>query len=144
MDLKSEAVKRVRGYVTSRPFFDNRAPQHVQNIVIRDYCNRNGLEYLLSATEYAMPACYMMLEDALNELGQIDGLVMYSIFLLPRRQTERLRIYEKILNAKASLHGAVENIAMRSKSDIQRIEDIWTVQEIISQSDLPLKIVKHR
>ncbi len=124
-------MKRVRGYVTSRPFFDNRVPQHVQNIVIRDYCQRRGFEYLLSATEYAMPACYMMLEDALNELGQIDGLAMYSIFLLPRRQSRRLEIYRKVLAKGASLHGAVENIAMQSESDIWLLEDIWMVQELV-------------
>ena len=44
-----------RGYIFSRPFHGNRVPQHVQNMVIRDYCQRNGLNYLLSATEYAMP-----------------------------------------------------------------------------------------
>ena len=126
-------MKRVRGYITSRPFFDNRVPQHVQNIVIRDYCQRRGFEYLLSATEYAMPACYMMLEDVLNELGQIDGLAMYSIFLLPHRQSRRLEMYRKVLAKGASLHGAVENIALHSEADIHLIEDIWTVQQVVSR-----------
>ena len=126
-------MKRVRGYITSRPFFDNRVPQHVQNIVIRDYCQRRGFEYLLSATEYAMPACYMMLEDVLNELGQIDGLAMYSIFLLPHRQSRRLEMYRKVLAKGASLHGAVENIALHSEADIHLIEDIWTVQLVVSR-----------
>lgn len=124
-------MKRVRGYVTSRPFFDNRVPQHVQNIVIRDYCQRRGFEYLLSATEYAMPACYMMLEDALNELEQIDGLAMYSIFLLPQKQSRRLDIYRKVLAKGASLHGAVENIELQAESDIQSIEDVWMVQQVV-------------
>ena len=128
-------MKRFRGYVTSRPFFSNRVPQHVQNIVIRDYCVRHGVEYLLSATEYAMPACYMMLEDAMNELGQIDGLVMYSIFLLPRRQSRRLQVYDKVLAAGASLHGAVENIALNTQADIQIIENIWMVQEVITRNN---------
>ena len=127
-------MKRVRGYVTSRPFFDNRVPQHVQNIVIRDYCQRRGFEYLLSATEYAMPACYMMLEDALNELEQIDGLAMYSIFLLPHRQSRRLDIYRKVLARGASLHGAVENIALHAESDIQSIEDVWMVQQVVARN----------
>jgi len=127
-------VKRVRGYVTSRPFFDNRVPQHVQNIVIRDYCQRHGFEYLLSATEYAMPACYMMLEDALNELGQIAGLAMYSIFLLPHRQSRRLDIYRKVFARGASLHGAVENISLQAESDIQSIEDVWMVQQVVARN----------
>lgn len=130
-------MKRVRGYVTSRPFFGNRVPQHVQNIVIRDYCNRQGLVYMLSATEYAMPACYMMLENALTELGHIDGLVMYSIYLLPRIQSRRLEIYRRVLDVGASLHGAVENIAMHRAADVQAIEDIWMVQEVISRDNAP-------
>ena len=56
---------------------------------------------------------------------------MYSIFLLPHRQSRRLQIYHKVLAAGASLHGAVENIALQSKTDIQLIEDIWMVQEVV-------------
>jgi sporadic carbohydrate cluster protein (TIGR04323 family) len=131
------SVKRLRGYVTSRPFFGNRVPQHVQNIVIRDYCTRRGFTYLLSATEYAMPACYMMLEDALNELPHIDGIALYSIFLLPRRRSRRLAIYRRILDAGATLHGAVESIALSSEADLQVIEDIWMVQETVSANPVP-------
>ena len=133
-------MRRLRGYVTSRPFFGNRVPQHVQNIVLRDYCQRRGFQYLLSATEYAMPACYMMLEDALNELGQIDGIALYSIFLLPHRQGRRLAIYDRVLAAGASLHGAVENIALASPADIQPIEDIWQVQQIVSRNAAPAAV----
>ena len=48
------SAKGYRGYVTSRPFMGERAPQHIQNIVIRDYCKKNNLLFLLSATEYVM------------------------------------------------------------------------------------------
>ena len=127
-------MKRVRGYVPHRPFLANHGPRHGANNVIRDYCQRRGFEYLLSATEYAMPACYMILEDALNELGQIDGLAMYSIFLLPHRQSRRLDIYRKVLARGASLHGAVENIALHAESDIRSIEDVWMVQQIVARN----------
>lgn len=129
--------RRVRGYVTSRPFFGERAPQHVQNLVIRDFCARNGLTYLLSATEYAMPACYMMLEDVLAELGRIDGMAMYSIFLLPQRQARRLAIYQRVLAAGATLHGALENLTLATEADIARFEDIWTVQQVVSRNAVP-------
>ena len=39
-----------RGYITSRPFLGERAPQHIQNLVIRDYAAKHGLDYLLSVT----------------------------------------------------------------------------------------------
>jgi sporadic carbohydrate cluster protein (TIGR04323 family) len=135
-------MKRLRGYVASRPFFGNRVPQHVQNIVIRDYCARRGYTYLLSATEYAMPACYMMLEDALNELPNIDGIAMYSIFMLPRRPERRREIYGRVLAAGASLHGAVESIALEREADVQTIEDIWMTQEIVSVNNAPAHVMR--
>ena len=52
--MKSKIEKRFRGYIFSRPFMEERVPQHVQNIVIRDYCSKKDIQYLLSATEYAM------------------------------------------------------------------------------------------
>ena len=135
-------MKRLRGYVASRPFFGNRVPQHVQNIVIRDYCARRGFTYLLSATEYAMPACYMMLEDALNELPGIDGIAMYSIFMLPRRPERRREIYRRILAAGASLHGAVETIALECAAHVQTIEDIWMVQETVSVNNAAADVMR--
>lgn len=61
-------MKKVRGYVFSRPFMGERVPQHVQNLVIRDYCERNRLLYLLSTAEYAMEGCHLILEHLLAEL----------------------------------------------------------------------------
>ena len=46
-----------------------RAPQHVQNIVIRDYCKKKTL-ILPSATEYGMEKSYLMLEKILVELNR--------------------------------------------------------------------------
>lgn len=134
----SDAVpKGYRGYVTSRPFLGNRAPQHVQNIVIRDYCQRRGFRYLLSATEYAMPNCYMMLEQTLNELPDLGGIVMYSLFLLPLQRARRLEIYRRVLDAGASLHGAVESTGIITKDDIDRVEDIWALQSLATAAEVP-------
>ena len=37
-------MKKVKGYNFSRSFMGERVPQHVQNIVIKDYCQKNGLK----------------------------------------------------------------------------------------------------
>ena len=49
-----------RGYIGARPLNGSRTPQHVQNIVIRDYAKRKNLQYLLSAVEHIMPGSYMI------------------------------------------------------------------------------------
>jgi len=120
--------KKVRGYIFCRPFMGERAPQHVQNIVIRDYCKRNKLSYLLSSTEYAMVNSHLILEQVLEELKSIDGIVAYSLFQLPEKKKVRLSIYNKILKSKKEIHFAVEGLKITSTKDIQKVEDIWSVK----------------
>jgi len=115
----------VRGYIFSRPFMGERVPQHIQNQVIRDYCKRNQLEFLLSSTEYAMADCHLMLEQVLENLDSISGIVAYSLFQLPKDQMRREAIYDKFIFNKKSLHFAVEGIKAHSKKDFTRIEMFW-------------------
>lgn len=116
-----------RGYIASRRVRGERAPQHVQNLVIRDYAQRNGLEYNLSLVEYAMPGCYMMLESALEELPTIEGLICYSLYMLPRRSGYREDIFRRVLAAGVELHGALENMPIRNWEDAKLVEDIFLV-----------------
>jgi sporadic carbohydrate cluster protein (TIGR04323 family) len=117
-----------RGYVFARPFLGERVPQHVQNLVIRDYAARNGLTYKLSATEYAMDGCHMMLEQVVDELPALKGLICYSLFQLPVDTSARARIYARMLESGAELHAALEDLAVHTAADVGRMEDIWRVR----------------
>lgn len=117
-----------RGYVAARPVLGNRVPQHVQNLVIRDYARRNSLAYKLSGTEYMMAGCYMMLEEILDELPQLDGIIAYTLFMLPRATERRLAVYRRVIDDGKTLHGAVEGLRLANWDDAGRIEDIWRVQ----------------
>lgn len=123
--------KRVQGYVFSRPFMGERVPQHVQNLVIRDYCERNGLHYLLSATEYAMEHCHLMLKQVLDELAEIDGIAAYSLFQLPEDANERERVYSRVLALGKTLHFAVEGLRISTEQDRDRIETLWRIQRTL-------------
>ncbi len=123
-----------RGYVTSRPFMGERAPQHIQNLVIRDYADRNRMDYLLSAAEYALDGSQMMLDQVLAELASLQGVICYSIFQLPLQASNRRAVYAKVLEANAELHGAVEGMAVRNDDDIERIEDIWRTRQTLTHS----------
>jgi sporadic carbohydrate cluster protein (TIGR04323 family) len=127
-----------RGYIASRPVRGQDWPQHVQNLVVRDYAQRNGLHYLLSATEYAMDGCYMNLETVLGELDQIEGVVCFSLFMLPQRRERREALYERIFEAGADLHGALENMPLRDEADVARIEDIFMVDRFAARAPLPV------
>jgi sporadic carbohydrate cluster protein (TIGR04323 family) len=124
-------VNRVRGYIFSRPFLGERVPQHVQNLVIRDYCNKQSLQYLLSATEYAMANSHLILQQVLEELSILDGIVFYSLFLLPEDKTERDRVINFILKKEKTIYFAVEGLRMNNKTEHERIENIWQVKKVL-------------
>ncbi|QAU46431.1 LIC12192 family sporadic carbohydrate cluster protein [Bradyrhizobium guangzhouense] len=118
-----------RGYIGARPLNGSRSPQHVQNIVIRDYARRKNLQYLLSAAEHIMPGSYMVLEDILDELPRLNGLILYSIFMLPADEARRREIYDRVLREGCDLHAAVEEITLSSREGIQAVEDILLVNK---------------
>ena len=64
-------MKKLRGYIFSRYFLGERIPQYVQNLVLRDYCDKKKHEYLLSATEYTMGNSFLALQQTLNDMKNI-------------------------------------------------------------------------
>jgi sporadic carbohydrate cluster protein (TIGR04323 family) len=122
--------KGYRGYVFSRSVGDHRVPQHIQNLVIRDYAARRKLHYLLSATEYAMPGCYLILQQVLDDLAALDGVILYSMFMLPSAPVERDRMYRKLLKAGCRLHSAVEGFVLEDEADIERWENVLRTADI--------------
>ena len=121
----------VRGYIFSRPFLGERVPQHVQNLVIRDYCKKQGFQYLLSATEYAMPNSHLILQQVLDELPKLDGIIFYSLFLLPEDTTERNRVIQIILKNEKTIYFAVEGLRISNNLEYERIETIWQVNKTL-------------
>jgi sporadic carbohydrate cluster protein (TIGR04323 family) len=122
-----------RGYMSTRSVRGTVTPQRVQNLVIRDYATRNEFEYLVSITEFAMPGCYMMLENALSELDRTLGIIAFSAFMLPTDAVARRAIYRRILDAGASLHAALENLSISSENEIARVEDLLSTAFLLER-----------
>jgi len=120
-----------RGYIASRAVSGNTIPQRVQNMVVREFANAKGIEFKLSAVEYIMPECYMILEDVLNELPKLEGVIMYSLFMLPDDKKRRRVIFDHILDQGCVFHAALENLSIHTANDISRIEDILDVNAIL-------------
>ena len=124
-------MKKVRGYIFSRPFMGERVPQHVQNLVIRDYCHKRELQYLLSSTEYSMPGCYFILRNVLEELEKIHGIVSYSLYQLPEITSERNEIIKRVLDLGKTFHFAVEGLQLGDATEYKRIENLWRVKQTL-------------
>ncbi len=119
---------KLRGYIFSRPFLGERVPQHVQNLVIRDYCKKNQFQFLLSATEYAMPDSDIMLKQVISELDKINGIVAYSIFQLPINREDRVIAIRSILEQKKEIHFACEDMRIQNNEDFEKIQNIWQIK----------------
>lgn len=122
----------LRGYIFSRSFLGERVPQHVQNLIIKNYCEINNFNYLLSATEYAVKNSFLMLEKVLNDLNKVDGIIMYSLFQLPSDKKHRRKIYNQIISNNKKLFFACEKKNVINNNDIELIEQLWLIKETLS------------
>ena len=89
------------------------------------------MTYLLSGTEYAIPGSSLILQQLLNGLEQIDGIVFYSLFQLPEKTQDRIKIYQQVIAGNKSIHFAVETLILNEERDCHRLEDIWGVHQIM-------------
>jgi len=126
-------MKKVKGYIFSRSFLKERVPQHVQNIVIRDFCKRENLDFSLSVTEYSMKKSNYILNNLVSELKSINGIVAYSIFQMPHDNLERNKIFQKIIKLKKIIYFANEGMKISNKSEVERVESIWLVKKFLSK-----------
>ncbi|MDC3206104.1 hypothetical protein OA961_01620 [Candidatus Pelagibacter sp.] len=123
----------VRGYIFSRSFFGERVPQHIQNIVIRDFCKKNKLNYNLSLVEYAMKDSYTMFNQIINQIDKFDGVVLYSLFQLPKSDKVRNNLCNNILNKNKKIYFANENRVVKSKFELEKINIIWKLKQKIPE-----------
>lgn len=114
---------KYRGYITSS-MRERSVPQNIQQLVIREYCKKNGMDFLLSATEYHEGT--MMLQSILYDDNDNRGIVFYSIFQLPEDAESR----REILTYMKPLHFAAENITIRTTKDVDKLEDIFLLRSI--------------
>ena len=125
-------MRKVRGYIFSRSFMGERVPQHIQNMVIRNYCNEKKIHYLLSATEYSMQNSSLILEEVINELKNIHGIVAYSLFQLPEDDRKRQIFLKKVIKKKKFICFCSENFTLKKYADIERINVVWLIKKNMS------------
>ena len=119
----------LKGYIFSRPFFGERAPQHVQNIVIRDYCNKKKIYLELSNTEYSDYKSTKILMNIIDNIDKYDGVIFYSLFQLPTNFEDRKKVFKTIMKKKKTIHFALENKVGYSKDTLNYIEKIYLIKK---------------
>ena len=115
-----------RGYIASGEFNGYRTPQHLQNQVIKLYCDTNDLKFVLSRAEYWINgSTKCQLWAALNE--DFKHIVFFSLWQLPNDKLERYKVYQHCLGNNITLHFATER--MRANNDRSSFADIETLMQ---------------
>jgi len=127
MNIQKSKSNGYRGYIFSRTINGNLIPQKVQNLVIRDYAKRKNLFLKLSAVEYTFKNSYLMLNSVLKSLNVLNGIVFYSLNMLPKEKNKRKKIFNMFINKKKELHFALEEIILRDHKSSILVEDIFFV-----------------
>lgn len=111
-----------------------RVPQHVQNIVLRNYCNQRNYQFFLSASEYTMNNSYIILKKTIDDISNLDGILAYSIFQMPYKDIERMSLFRKILKLNKVIHFAVEDLAVKNNETLEKVEILWKIRKSIDFS----------
>ena len=118
-----------RGYIASGEFNGYRTPQHLQNQIVKAYCDFNDLTFVLSRAEYWIDGnTNCQLWAALKE--GFRHIVFFSIWQLPVNTNERAEIYDYCETNDITLHFATERICIKENADC--IEDL----EVLIKSNL--------
>jgi len=123
--------KKIRGYITARKIDGELVPQKIQNLVLREFCNKNNYIYQLSSVEYKMANSYLILDSIMEELPQIGGIVMYSFFQLPEDKKKRNGLFKKILKQKKFISFALENITVQNKNDFLNFDTLFNINSLL-------------
>ena len=134
--MTSDMPQPARGYIASGEFNGNRAPQHIQNQIIKLYCDSRNLKFVLSRAEYWINgSTTCQLWAALKE--GFKHIVFFSIWQLPKRIDERQKICDYCIRNSITLHFASEQIIAHSN------EEAYAELEILVQSFYTVSNINH-
>jgi len=121
----------IKGYISSKKIQNIEFPQRFQNLVIRDYCIKNNLRLLLSSTEYRMDNSFIILKHLLNNINEYDGIIFFSLFMLPIEINDRYHIYRQVFNSNKKLYFAYESKFIINFEDIDSVENIYIIDKYL-------------
>ncbi len=131
-----------KGYISSRKLLDGSVNhQKVQNLVIRDACEKRKFEYKLSLTEYGIKNCFLSFNQMLIDIkkNKFDGIAFYSLAQLPKKKFDREKLYELIKKNKKKILFSLENILVQNISDINKIENLFKIKFLLKFSPKKIK-----
>ena len=100
-------------------------------MLIKNYCRNNDILFSLPIEEYIFKDCYIELMGIINNLDHIDGIIMPSIFLLPRSKVKYF--LNSCKKNSVQLHFIMESIILDSyDKKVNEIIELFEINNIIN------------
>ena len=126
--------KNYIGYIGSRTINSFRYPQSVQNLIIREFANKNNFNLTLSNTEYAMQNCFIVLNNLIKfNLKNKRGIIFFSHRIFFNNLVEIRKKLTNLIKKNKRVHFALENISIESVKDIDNFIDIKRLDILINE-----------
>tara|TARA_B100000029_G_scaffold274398_2_gene269223 strand:- start:353 stop:622 length:270 start_codon:yes stop_codon:yes gene_type:complete len=77
-----------------------------------------------------MKGSFYILNQLVNNLNGLHGIVAYSVFQMPYDNKKRGEIFKKVLKKKKSIFFACENLKVSNTKEVKRVDNIWNVKKI--------------
>ena len=128
-----DKFNHARGYIASGEFNGNRVPQHIQNQIVKSYCDTNALKFVLSRAEYWINGSTdCQLWAALKE--GFKHIVFYSIWQLPESSSVREKVFQYCIKNQITLHFATERLCLKPvQKSILELEMLIKLNSMISK-----------
>jgi sporadic carbohydrate cluster protein (TIGR04323 family) len=78
-----------------------------------------------------MVDCFLVLNELIDNLSNVDGIVAYSLFQMPEDDDHRASIFKRFLGAGKEMHFACERLCITQEDQIERVEKIILVQKAL-------------
>jgi len=72
----------------------------------------------------------------MEELDQLDGVLMCSIFMLPEDTGLRQLVYERFLESDCELHFVLESIIIKNTNNVDELEQIFTINQLLDEKSI--------
>ena len=134
----------LRGYISSRELSDGKfVDQSIQNMIIKQACEKRSYTFQLSATEYGMSECYLMLEKIIEDLKQknMNGIAFYSIYQLPPGKL-RTKLFKEVIKRRKIILFCYQNILIKNFKDIEKLNELVGIIEMLKFSPKNISSVK--
>lgn len=129
MNLNS---KIAQGYLFLRDFNEIYLPTHIQNLIIRNFCEQKKFHLKLSINEHDIENCWMELFSLIKK-KDTEIVIMMSIYMLPNNKRD-MKAFLKILeNNNKEFFFIFENIHIKSINELKKNIKKYNIYKKLNQ-----------